>query len=281
MLPRAVTTCLLALMLATLPPAPSGAAEEPALKLEGKGGDWRLDLFLPAGDGPFPVAIFIPGCDGWDAWTRHSAFMHREALAAAGWGIAQLLLLVNGGVLSATACDKNDQVPALSAPAALAATEAAVLLAADSRVDAGRLVVLGQSFGANVGLELASPSRRAAAGIKTRLAAILAFYPWCEDSYGTEGTADFDTPVLVLIGELDAWAPVSRCLPLAEAQAARAGAPPFRIEVFPGSHHWFDYDRLPQMILRTGDPLSIIAGNPEQAARSRQVYLAWLADLLP
>ena len=270
---------LLALpLLATRLAAPARAEllETPDLAVEG---DWTLHLELPEGVGPHPLVVFLPGCEGWGPWERQSAASHAKALAGAGWGLAALDVLGPRGIDGI--CSDNAGLEGLRDDAAAAASAAAAQLAKDPRVDGGRLVFMGQSFGGSVALDLASPHRRKLAGIAAPFAAVVAYYPWCYDNYGMGTKADFDTPVLVLAGGADEWTPASRCLSLQEAQQARGEASPFLVEVYPGAHHSFDLDRMPRYEIAGVTGTQVVAGNPEAAAASRRRYLDWLAETLP
>jgi dienelactone hydrolase len=107
-------------------------------------------------------------------------------------------------------------------------------LAAQPRVDATKLGLLGWSNGGST--VLASTNRRhaevAAAPVQPSLA--VAFYPGCEAELraGYEPTA----PLLMLLGEADDWTPVAPCKALAAQSSGHAP----RWESYLGAHHGFD-----------------------------------------
>lgn len=274
---RALTAwlCLLGLLLA------AGAARAELLQKPDfeRPGEWTLRLTLPEGPGPHPVVVFLPGCEGWGAWERHSAERHRAVLAELGWGLASLDVLGPRGL--ASICTSNANLEGLRDDAVRAASEAAAELVAAALGDPARLVFMGQSFGGSVALDLASPQRRKLAGAARVFAATIPYYPWCYDRYGMGKVADFDTPVLVLGGERDAWTPVRRCVTLAEAQAARADATPFLVEIYPGAYHSFDLDEMPRYEIQGVAGTQVVEGNPAAAAASRARYVDWLHTLLP
>jgi dienelactone hydrolase len=271
---RLLVAVLLAGLL--LRPAAADLLQKPDLAKEGA---WRLYLKLPEGKGPFPLVMFMPGCEGWGSWERHSSERHRLALASAGWGIAELDVLGARGVDSI--CTDDDQLEGLRDDAVLAATQAAAELRLRASVDETRLVFMGQSFGGSVALDLASPHRRKLAGAERVFAAVIPYYPYCYDRYGMGTVADFDTPVLVLGGALDGWTPVSRCVTVAEAQAKRENPTPFVVEVYPDSYHSFDLDLMPRYEIPGYKGLEIVEGNETQAKASRERYLQWLAEIAP
>ncbi len=272
---RLAAALLMGLLVAPLA-ARADLLQKPDLEQPGQ---WTLRLNLPDGAGPFPMVIFFPGCAGWGAWERHSATRHAAVLKGMGWGVAALDVLGPHGILSI--CSNGGLLEGMRDDATLAATQAAEALAKDPTFDASRIVFMGQSFGGSVALDLASPQRRKLAGAGRVFASVIPYYPYCYDRYGMGTQADFDTPVLVLGGELDRWTPVSRCVTLAEAQAARADATPFTVEIFPGSYHSFDLDMMPRYEIQGSDGTEIVEGNAEAAAASRQRYAAWLAELAP
>lgn len=234
---------------------------------------WTLEVALPEGPGPHPVVIFLPGCGGWGPWERHGAERHAAALAAAGWGFARLDVLGPRGLDSI--CRDTGLLGGLRGPAVADASAAAESLAADPRVDGGRLVFMGQSFGGSVALDIASPQRRGLAGAERRFAAVVAYYPWCYANYGWPPGADFDTPILILAGAADEWTPVSRCRNLTLKDAAL----PFRIEVFPEAYHSFDLDEMPRYVIGSVFGPQIVEGNAAAAAASRETYNSWLTEL--
>jgi dienelactone hydrolase len=238
---RLVFTALLLILLGAS--ASADLLQKPDLAKEGA---WKLYLKLPEGPGPHPLVVFFPGCDGWGAWERHSSERHRLALAGQGWAVAEL-----------------------------------DLLGARDDIDETRLVFMGQSFGGSAALDLASAHRRKLAGAERVFAAIVPYYPYCYDRYGMGTVADFDTPVLVLAGELDTWTPVSRCLTLAEAQAARDNPTPFVVEIYPGAYHSFDLDLMPRYEIQGYKGMEIVEGNEEQAKASRARYGEWLTEVVP
>jgi len=271
---RLVGAVLLAALL--LQPARADLLQKPDLA---KDGAWKLYLKLPDGPGPHPLVVFLPGCAGWSSWERHSSERHRLALATQGWGIAELDVLGAQGIDSI--CTDDGLLEGLRDDAVRAASEAALALGQRADVDESRLVFMGQSFGGSVALDIASPHRRKLAGAERVFAATIPYYPYCYDRYGMGTVADFDTPVLVLGGELDGWTPVDRCVTLAKAQAAREAPTPFVVEIYPGAYHSFDLDLMPRYEMQGYKGMEVVQGNEEQAKASRERYLAWLVEVAP
>ena len=65
-----------------------------------------------------------------------------------------------------------------------------------------------------------------------QFAAAVAYYPWCPDR------AAVGVPTLILIGELDDWAPARACRNMM-ARRTTLGAP-LRLVVYPDAHHAFN-----------------------------------------
>lgn len=270
---------LLSLLLLGLVAAGAARAELLSRPDFERPGEWTLRLAPPPAVAPAagPVVIFLPGCEGWGPWERTAAERHAAVLATIGWRLAALDLLGPRGLESI--CTSNANLEGLRDDGVRAATQAAEALVAAGLADPARLVFMGQSFGGSVALDIASPQRRKLAGAGRVFAATVPYYPWCYDRYGMGTVADFDTPVLVLGGALDGWTPVERCLTLAEAQAGRADASPFLVEVYPGAYHSFDLDGMPRYEIQGFNGPQIVEGNAAAAEASRQRYAGWLGQL--
>lgn len=114
-------------------------------------------------------------------------------------------------------------------------------LAADPRIDAKRVAVIGFSRGAEAARQAAfEPFRKGALGDSDlRLAAHAAFYPLCVTS--ADGADAFTgAPVLLLGGEADDGTPVANCQETVKYFAAAQPASPLRLAVYPGAHHAWD-----------------------------------------
>lgn len=98
-------------------------------------------------------------------------------------------------------------------------------------IDPSRIAAMGFSHG---GVTVLAAWRTQAQHPDEKLRAIIAVYPGCG---GTAASANA-TPVLMLVGGQDDWAPPENCQKL--AGAARAGGLPVSIVVYPEALHGFD-----------------------------------------
>jgi dienelactone hydrolase len=223
----------------------------------------------PAGDGPFPTALLLSGCDGpKDNLTRLA-----ERLAAAGW--ASVVVDSHGP----RGLGEAEQWRLVCAGQLLTGSERAgdVAVALDDVrgmgfVDPERLALIGASHGGWAVLDLlalaaadepppilrawpASLAERGLAGVR---AAVL-FYPYCGPlSLAAQTERLAPVPLLFLLVEGDRIAAETECTALAETR--RAGGTPVEVEVFEGVTHGFDQaDKA---------PLSALAYDPEATERA-------------
>ena len=88
-------------------------------------------------------------------------------------------------------------------------------------------------------------------------AAVVAFYPYC-----SSGGYKPITPVLILIGEADDWAPAPLCVSMVK-KSGGTGGPTIDIKVYPGATHAYD-----TLQPRTEFQGHVIEGNPAALADS-------------
>ncbi|MVA97711.1 prolyl oligopeptidase family serine peptidase [Nitratireductor sp. CAU 1489] len=247
-----------------------GAATPPAAATSERiaGDGWAMTVHYPAGDGPFPAVIVMPGCGGNSPpAVARGLRAHARALNAAGFAAAIIDVLSPRGL--DTICARAALLARLTKAVPADIADAAARLGRLRRVDARRLAFLGQSFGGSVALEMA-------AGAGGRFAAIVAYYPWCADGYGRAGMSRFTTPVLILTGLDDDWTPAERCTRLRPA----SGSYPARIVAYRGAHHSFDLPGLPRQKVPGVGGAKTVGGNPAAGADSRRRYLAFLKERL-
>lgn len=189
-------------------------------------------LYMPNGaEGPVPGAVLLHGSDGIaDVQVRYA-----RALADAG--IAALVVDSFGprGVSDTI----GDQRAVSAYTMTIDAYGALKVLAADLRIDAARIAVIGWSKG---GLAADFASRTwyqvhlSSSGLT--FAAHAAFYSWCGEQPAKPQQTG--APLLYLLGELDDWTGSTPCLRYAE-RLADAGYQA-RAVVYAGALHGFDYD---------------------------------------
>ena len=176
-------------------------------------------LHLPDGSGPFPAAVVChphPLMGGTMDNTIVVAVCH--VLAARGW--AALRFNFRGTGRSAGSFDEGrgemDDVAG-----------AADFLYAQAEVDAGRLAVVGYSFGAEVGLRYAARGNTPHVGWLAGIALVQEHY--------TDPFLDADPrPKLFIAGEHDPWAP-----PDGLREYVARLSPPKTLHIIPHTDHFF------------------------------------------
>lgn len=192
-----------------------GKPETRGLMLSGR-------LTIPGGDGPYPAIVVLHGCAG--IWRWNEVWSRRLAK----WGYVVLDVDSLGPRGKTSVCGTPG---AVSGPMrALDAHGAKSYLANLPEVDPGRIAVIGMSHGGWATLEAIRKSTTSELGLPPFRAAI-ALYPWCDEP------AELDTPLLVLVGELDDWSPASQCRTFA---AGAVSSSEVDLTVYPGAHHLFD-----------------------------------------
>ena len=176
----------------------------------------------PAGTGPFPAVILLPGCGGvtahtlaWAAWLNGRGYLTIAADSLGPRGVRD-------------ACTQFRERPTM---AVIAEDALGVLRHARSLpdVDPARVGVMGWSYGGTAALWVGdADSKMATEGFR----AVIAFYPGC-------AIADPAVPTLLLLGEADRLTPPGWCLSQAERLKARQG-PEVQVALYPGATHSFD-----------------------------------------
>jgi dienelactone hydrolase len=187
------------------------------------------DLKLPAASGKVPAMILMHGSAGVEGNTR----MWVDALN--GIGVATLVVDTFGprGVTSTVA----DQT--LLSPAAnlIDAFQALQLLAADPRIDADRIGVMGFSRGGSVAFRTAiEPLRHAVIKSDVKFALHIPVYAGCNQVYWSPRLTG--GPILNLLGAADDYTGAESCEQLA-AQYETAGAS-IRTIKYANAYHSFD-----------------------------------------
>jgi dienelactone hydrolase len=185
------------------------------------------ELYMPAGNGPFPGMVVLHGCDGIG---RHYRIWARRLAA---WGYATILVDSFRPRGVGNVCNAGQTVP----PEEQAADgfAAAAYLRTLPQVRGGRIGVIGFSHGGWAVLK-AVLSGYTDALHGTPFAAAVAFYPGC-----AAPVSALVTDTLILIGSADDWTPPQRC------ERWRDAVPPaghaLRMIVYPGAVHGFDGPR--------------------------------------
>ena len=210
-------------------------------------------LYRPAGDGPFPAVVAIPGCSGVSLggpatdtgregdeadplFRRHYPRM-AERLSEKGYAVFLIDYLSAHGV--SNAC--NGEISFAEVGQYVLAS--AAFARSHPFVDASEISVIGWSLGGGgVLASLASLSEEAPPPFN----AAIAFYPGCE------GISPWSIPIptLLLLGGLDDIAPPEVCVDLVE----RAGEGlPVELRTYPEGRHGFDVEEAPELLAIGGD----------------------------
>ena len=149
-------------------------------------------------------------------------------------------------------------------------------LAAQPRVDAKRLGLLGWSNGGSTVLAATNQHHPEVAKAVVTPAVAVAFYPGCEADLKRGFEARM--PLLLLLGEADDWTPAQPCRDL----AAKADGIKPELEAYAGAYHGFDGNR--PVRLRKEVPNGVHPGEgvhvgmqPEARERSQQRLLRFIA----
>ena len=114
-----------------------------------------------------------------------------------------------------------------------------------ANLDADNVAITGWSLGGGVSLFSAWKAMQQQLSPNLKFAAHLPFYPPCITNL--DNLEFTDSPVHILIGELDNWVPAEPCVELIESLKDR-GHNNAQITVFPDSHHSFDNNRELQVV---------------------------------
>jgi dienelactone hydrolase len=210
-------------------------------------------VWHPAGDGPHPAVLFVPGCSGFAAANGVSVYDERaQALQAAGYFVVYVDYI---GRRMQTNC-----AHVLPAEVAKDILEAAARARNQPGVDASRISVIGWSYGAG-GILAAMRSVPSDALI----AKAVLYYPVCR---GAPPWSDSATG-LMLLGAKDDIALPALCGRVSN------DVPPDRLRVitYPSARHGFDMQGFP-----TDAPSGAPAYNAEAAKASWAAVMDFLSD---
>jgi dienelactone hydrolase len=195
----------------------------------------QMAIYKPAGDGPFPAVVILPGCGG----LRPEILEWAKKTVAHGY--------VAFVVDPVTSRSQPVCVPASPSNHYRGTKDAFQALAHLRRfpfVDHERIGLLGFSWGAMVGLLASSQTFADLFSPSQRYVAAVGFYPLCHvDPMQGRPAVDFvrpdhDRPALILLGDQDVEAPAADCLSLLKAQAEKGQQVVWHI--YPGATHCWD-----------------------------------------
>jgi dienelactone hydrolase len=221
-------------------------------------------LRRPAGAGPFPAVVLLPGCNGT-----------AEPLDQ-NWGVR----LVEWGYLTLTVDSvsprglKNICGGGARSDMQFDAHRALDFPAGKEFVNAKRAAVLGFSYGGFLSLS-AIENGQVERAAENKFAAAIAFYPPCQFIKGP-----MTTPSLILIGEKDDWTPVDACRKLASGQddlgLSRPNVPgvPLKFVVLADAYHAYDVPWLQTPVNYFGHHLVYNETATHQSSEALREFLA-------
>lgn len=183
---------------------------------------------VDAGSAPYPLVMGVAGSKGWGKHHFEYMEMYREM----GLATFELQSFKSRSVTSTV----GDQISVTHAMMILDAYRALEALSEDPRIDIDRVAITGWSLGGGVTLFSAWQPLKRSITNKVSFAAHLAFYPPC---FIQPEVMDFtDSPIHILIGELDNWTPAAPCEEFVSNM--RSEGVNADLTVYPDSHHSFD-----------------------------------------
>ena len=245
-------------------------AQDMAMRIEA-----NHKVFVPQGEGPFPLIIAMPGCSGVSLlgpktdigrpgieddvlFRRHYPYMARR-LQNEGYLVLLVDYLSAENVINTCSGEIPHEKVADYIEASIAFAKAI------SVADTSHVNVIGWSYG-GVGVQ------KWLAGLKKDpigISSVITVYPGCGDQYAWKSSL----PVLMLLGEADDIAPYGQCLDLVNSLNERTNV---KVKTYPDARHGFDFEEGPEM-LPIGHGMTV--GRNEQAGiRAWQEMLSFLHE---
>ena len=190
-------------------------------------------LNVPKGDGPFPAVVMLCGCGGLQ--DKNDA-KHQKAWAERlmSWGYVSLSVDSFGPRGYGDICENINAVNPIQRSGD--AFSAKSYLAKLKYVDAKHIAVIGWTHGGWAVMAIVDCIYRDENTAPFQAA--IAFSPWCQ-SFDC-----FDTPLLILIGEIDDWCPASRCITTKDEVISAESEVEMKLVIYPNTHFAFYYEGL-------------------------------------
>jgi dienelactone hydrolase len=186
-------------------------------------------LNKPEGEGPFPAVVMLHSCAGIEGMPRKHLDTWAQRLA--GWGYVSLMVDSLGPRGESDICDRVYFFP--PSVRAQDAHDSKSYLTELSFVDKNKIALMGWSHGGWATLmaiyEKLSIQNR---GDPFRCA--IAFYPYCNVELG-----NLNSPLLILIGELDDWCPAQMCFGWMPSGKTTHEV---TLKIYPEAYHSFDFE---------------------------------------
>ena len=175
----------------------------------------------------YPLIIGVAGSLGW----REHHYEYMEMYQESGFATFELNSFKSRDILSTV----GSQVEVTTAAIILDAYSAFAELANHPNIDKNRVSITGWSLGGAVALFSGWKPVMKAIDNDLKFASHLAFYPPC--FFDPENTEFTDSPIHILIGELDNWTPAEPCVNFVKKISKNSNV---KLTVYPDSHHSFD-----------------------------------------
>ena len=175
----------------------------------------------------FPLIIGVAGSLGW----RKHHYEYMKMYQEMGFATFELNSFQSRNITSTV----GSQVEITTASMILDAYKAFEKLAKHPNIDKDRVSITGWSLGGAVTLFSAWKPVKEAITLDLKFASHLAFYPPC--FFDPENTEFTDSPIHILIGELDNWTPADPCLNFVNKISNNSNVD---LTIYANSHHSFD-----------------------------------------
>ena len=175
----------------------------------------------------FPLIIGVAGSLGW----REHHYEYMQMYQESGFATFELNSFKSRDISSTV----GSQVEVTTAAIILDAYSAFAELANHPHIDKNKVSITGWSLGGAVALFSGWKPVIKAITNNLKFASHLAFYPPC--FFDLENTEFTDSPIHILIGELDNWTPAEPCINFVKKISKNSNV---KLTVYPNSHHSFD-----------------------------------------
>ena len=175
----------------------------------------------------FPLIIGVAGSLGW----REHHYEYMDMYQKNGFATFELNSFKSRDVLSTV----GSQIEVTTASIILDAYRAFEILANHPNIDKNKVSITGWSLGGAVALFSAWTPLKEVISKDLKFASHLAFYPPC--FFDPENLEFTDSPIHILIGEIDNWTPAEPCNYFVNKISKTAN---IGLTIYPESHHSFD-----------------------------------------
>ena len=178
-------------------------------------------------DKKYPLVIGVAGSLGW----REHHYEYMKMYQQSGFATFELNSFKSRNISSTV----GSQVEVTTASIILDAYKAFEKLSKHPNIDKNKVSITGWSLGGAVALFSGWKPIIKAISKELKFASHLSFYPPC--FFDPENTEFTDSPIHILIGELDNWTPAEPCNYFVKKISDNSN---INLTIYPNSHHSFD-----------------------------------------